>query len=310
MTDEHPEEAGSGGWPAASTRLVALLGWPGRYSRSPQIHNAAFRHVRLDLVYVALPCKPDDLSAVVATLRAVDAAGANVTVPYKQDVIALTDRLTDEARTVGAVNTLVFAKDGIVGDNTDADGLADDWRERISADVMACGVTVLGTGGGARAAVLAAGRMGADVTVVGRRQEAAEAVAHDLAPHVNSRVEGCALDAAIVPTRIADSGLVVNATPLGMKGEQLPSRFMALQPHQVAYDLVYEPEATPFMLAAVEAGACAYGGLGMLVRQAARAFTAWSGQSAPVEIMERAALGLPANPSEGDAGPDAGRGRW
>jgi shikimate dehydrogenase len=149
--------------------------------------------------------------------------------------------------------------------------------------------------------------MGADVTIIGRRQQAAEEVANDLGPHVNGQVEGCALDAAMVPTRLADSGLVVNATPLGMKGERLPAAFMALKPHQVAYDLVYEPEATPFMVAAGEAGAPAHGGLGMLVRQAARAFTAWTGQSAPVEIMEQAALGSPTNPGKDETVLDSGR---
>ncbi|HEX9889091.1 MAG TPA: hypothetical protein VGA69_06410, partial [Nitriliruptorales bacterium] len=121
-------------WPQSSTRLVALLGWPARHSLSPVIHNAAFAERALDLVYVALPTPQADLATVVAALGAVGAVGANVTVPHKEHVVALCDELTDEARAVGAVNTLVWTTEGLLGDNTDASGL-----ERVLRDDLGVG---------------------------------------------------------------------------------------------------------------------------------------------------------------------------
>jgi shikimate dehydrogenase len=110
-------------WPTASTRLLALLGWPARHSLSPVIHNAALREQGLDLVYLALPTPPDRLRAAVEGLTAVGAVGANVTVPHKQEAVGLCDHLTPEAELIGAVNTLAWTTDGLLGDNTDAVGL-------------------------------------------------------------------------------------------------------------------------------------------------------------------------------------------
>jgi hypothetical protein len=117
-------------WPVASTRPVAVLGWPVRHSLSPVLHNAAFAELDLDLVYLALPVPPERLAEVVAALGTVEALGANVTVPHKVAVADLCDVLTEEARLIGAVNTLHFTDDGLVGDNTDATGLRDALERR------------------------------------------------------------------------------------------------------------------------------------------------------------------------------------
>ncbi|HEX2029560.1 MAG TPA: shikimate dehydrogenase, partial [Nitriliruptorales bacterium] len=242
-------------WPSATTRLVALLGWPVRHSLSPVLHNAAFREQALDLVYLALPTPPDRLATVVEALTAVGSAGANVTVPHKQQVVRLCRRLTDEARLVGAVNTLVWGPDGLVGDNTDAVGLGRALRDdaALTSGVPA---VVLGTGGAARACAVALGRLAAPVTFVGRRLEAAEELA--------TLAEGCgasdvrAIDlaeAGWVTDAVSEAVLVVNATPLGLQGEELPGPFQQLHAGQVAYDLVYGPADTPFVAAARAAGA-------------------------------------------------------
>lgn len=283
-------------WPTATTRLVALLGWPARYSRSPAIHNAAFRHEGIDLAYVAMPCQDDALTSVVACLRAIGAVGANVTVPHKQTVMDLVDDLTDEARAVGAVNTLALVDDRVIGDNTDAAGLDDDWRRVLPPATLGEPVCVLGTGGGARAVILAAGRSGAEVVVVGRRKAAVVDIVSELGDHVPAGLRGAQVDHPEASAAVSASGLVVNATPMGMQGERLPDAFMSLRSGQVAYDLIYEPRLTPFLAAARREGAHAFDGLGMLIGQAARAFTVWTGRRAPVEVMERAA-GWPAGRS-------------
>ena len=271
-------------WPAASTRLVALLGWPTDHSLSPAMHNAAFAHDGLDLVYVAMPTPPEALRTVVAGLTAIGAMGANVTVPHKRAVIDLCDEVTAEAQLVGAVNTLVWDDRRLMGDNTDAVGLQHDLEDAMG-ERPAGRAVVLGTGGAARAVAVAVARLGCSLVVVGRRSAAATDVAA-VAAGLGVHAETVALvDGDGVSRAVAAADLVVNATPLGLRGESLPAPFMAATAGQVAYDLVYNPATTPFLAAARARGAGAHNGLGMLVWQAAAAYERWTGRPAPVEVM-------------------------
>lgn len=278
-------------WPTASTRLVALLGWPARHSLSPVIHNAAFAEQRLDLVYVALPTPPGELDQAIRLLATWEAVGANVTVPHKEQALGRCDVVTPEAELIGAVNTLAWGADGLVGDNTDAIGLGEVLRHDVPivpGDVC----LVLGTGGAARATVVALGRVGAEVIVVGRRVGAADALAElaGLAGAADAR--GVDLgDEGAVGRSVTSARLVVNATPLGMAGEELPAPFMGLGAGQIAYDLVYAPPETPFLRAARARGAEPHHGLSMLVAQAAASYRRWTGHEAPLATMSAAAVG-------------------
>jgi shikimate dehydrogenase len=278
-------------WPTASTRLLALLGWPARHSLSPVMHNAALREQRLDLVYLALPTPPDALATVVAGLGAVEAVGANVTVPHKRAALELCDHLTPEAELIGAVNTLVWTTDGLLGDNTDAVGL----RAALTADVDVHDddrVVVLGTGGAARAAVVAIGRLGCPIAVVGRRPDAAARLAELAKAAGATEAEGVDLAAdGAVDEAVGAARIVCNATPVGMAKDRLPARFEALEPGQIAYDLVYTPAVTPFLAAARDRGAEWHNGLGMLIGQAAASYRRWTGQQPPEATMSAAALG-------------------
>lgn len=260
----------------ARTRLVCLLGHPVSHSVSPQIHSAAFAAAHIDATYVALDVEPEALATAVAGLRAVGFLGANITVPHKEAVADLADERTREAEAVGAVNTLYWAGDRLVADNTDATGLQA-MLERDLGLGPGTPVVLLGAGGAARAAAVALGRLGAHVEVVARREHAAlevSALARRMGADVGT---------------IGEPLLVVNATPLGLQGESLPDRFMKLGPGQTALDLVYGPSDTPFLAAARAAGAKAYDGLGMLVSQAAGSFERWTGVPAPLPAMRFAA---------------------
>jgi shikimate dehydrogenase len=276
-------------WPTAATRLVVLLGWPARYSLSPAMHNAAFRDQGLDLAYVVTPCRPGEVRAAIDTLGQLGVVGANVTVPHKLDAFAACDHHAEEAALIGAVNTLTWTADGLVGDNTDAVGLF----EAIGEDAPLAAsddAVVVGTGGAARAAVVALGRAGVGVAVVGRRGEAAEDLAA-LAQRAGARAAAAVplgdLDA--VGEAVGGARLVCNATPLGMAGERLPAPCHALREGQVAYDLVYDPPETPFLADARAAGAQGHNGLGMLVGQAAVSYRRWTGQAPPTATMSAVA---------------------
>jgi shikimate dehydrogenase len=262
------------------TRVVGVIGDPVAHSLSPALHNAAFAALGLDWVYVAFPVPRGRGADAVAAVPALGLVGLNVTMPHKEDVATACDELTADAAALRSVNTVVARPDGrTLGDSTDGpgflDALADD-----SIAVEGRAALVLGAGGAARAVVLALGRAGADVTVAARRPDAAESAAA-LAPGGRAVPLG-----AIDPATFA---LVVNATPLGMSGgDPLPVDPETLHGGQAVVDLVYHPADTPLLTAARARGAVAVNGLGMLLHQAARSFTSWTGQPAPVDAMRAA----------------------
>lgn len=260
----------------SATKLVALLGHPIAHSVSPQIHSAAFQAVGVDAVYLGFDVGAAALEQTLAGLWAMDALGANVTVPHKQAVVPLVDDSTAEVELVGAANTLVRTGELLIADNTDALAL----EEVLAGLGVSSGdpVVVFGAGGAARAAAVALGRRGAAVTVSARRRDAADQV---LA--VVRAAGGQTLGGQTSPKA------VVNATPLGLHGEALPQPFMDLRGGQVALDLVYGSRPTPFLRAAAAGGAVTQDGLGMLVAQAALAFERWTDRPAPREVMQQAA---------------------
>jgi len=278
----------SAAWPTGSTRLLALLGWPATYSVSPQIHNAALAHCKIDMAYVVLPCPAGDLPSSVRALANANAGGANVTIPHKQAAVSLCDVVNDEVRLVGAVNTLTFRDGQVYGYNTDVDGLADDWNRHIPADAFDQ-VVVFGTGGAARAVVVAAARRQASLTVVGRRVDAVDDICALALKAGCSQVSGAVFGRDAARAALRTASLVVNATPLGMTSQPLPDEFRLTRQGQFVHDLVYTPSMTELLAHADAAGATIVGGRGMLVGQAARSFELFTGQPAPMNVMDQAA---------------------
>lgn len=262
------------------TRVVGVIGDPVAHSLSPTLHNAAFEALGLDWVYVAFPVSRGRGAEAVAAVSALGLAGLNVTMPHKEDVAGACDELTPDSAALRSVNTVVALPDGrTLGDSTDGPGFLDALAvEKI--DVTGKRVLVLGAGGAARAVILALGRAGATVTVAARRLDAAESAA------------ALAAGAETIPFGAVDPSpypLVVNATPLGMSGgDPLPVDPEALHGKQAVVDLVYHPADTPLLTAARSKGALAVNGLGMLLHQAARSFTLWTGQPAPIDAMRAA----------------------
>ena len=268
-----------------STRPVGVIGWPVDHSLSPAIHNAAFVALGLDRVYVPLPVAPARLPAALEGLAALGFVGANVTMPHKTRTAELIDDLSEDARRLGAVNTIVVEADGLAGHNTDALGFERFLRDDVGFDASDRSGLVFGAGGGARACALAASRSGlASLTVAVRDASRAEGL--------RAALEGSSTEVRVVGFDEAASvraDLIVNATPLGVHGESLP--LPELDRGVVGVDLLYRPGATPFQNDVRAAGGAAFGGLGLLLQQAALSFELWTGQTAPLPVMSAAALG-------------------
>ncbi len=303
--------------PTARSTLLALLGWPVSHSLSPAMHNAAFRATGLDACYLACAVRPDALGAAMAGLYALGFAGANVTIPHKEAVLALAVEADADARAIGAANVLVRVEGGFRAHNTDAPGFL---RALTGAgfDVRGSRALILGAGGAARAvvhALLAAGA--ASVAVANRTPQRARRLVDEFRAPDKAEVIALEWDADSLAGRLARATLVVNATALGLSvpaggggaGEATGENgsaagpasaaasliwwetiFTAAPRHALAVDLVYDPPETAFLQAARRAGLATLGGLPMLVHQAALAWTHWFGSPGPDDIMLQAAL--------------------
>ena len=272
--------------PTASTRVAAVIGDPVRHSLSPVLHNAAFRALDLDWVYVAFEVPASGAVDAVRAMRTLGIDGLSVTMPHKEDVTRAVDQLSPTAARLQSVNCVHLQGGELVGESTDGAGLIDALRNDEGFDVAGARCLVVGAGGAARAVVLALAEAGAaEVGVANRTPERASA-AVELAGAVG-RVASV--------EEAAEADLVVNATTVGMAGVESPDSSPVpaslLRPGQVVVDLVYHPLRTPLLAAARTRGATAVTGLGMLIHQAAHAFRLWTGEDPPLEAMSAAALG-------------------
>ena len=266
-----------------------LFAHPAGHSLSPPMHNAAFEALDIDAVYRAVDVPPLELADRIATLRDPDTLGANVTIPHKEAALPLLDRLTEAARAIGAVNTIVARGDELTGDNTDAGGFL---RALAEAGIEPRGrrALVIGAGGAARAVVYALATAGAErIHVSNRTTSRAARLAAELASFGDVRVveEG---DTEIVGPSCS---LLVNATSVGMAGtgteRDLPLPAEAFPAHGAVIDIVYRPGQTPLLRLAAQRGLVAQNGVAMLIHQGAAAFEQWTGRAAPTDVM-RAAL--------------------
>jgi shikimate dehydrogenase len=272
--------------------LAGVIGWPVEHSLSPAMHNAAFAALGMDWIYAPLPVYPDHVGEAVRGLRALGFAGANVTVPHKEAVLAHLDEVSHAAQVIGAVNTIVVRGGSLYGDNTDATGFIASLRD-AGFDPAGTYCAVLGAGGAARAVVHALADSGTlQICVYNRSVHRAWNVCQNIAKfHTNVRFEPAPL--SDVSAIGKDTDLLVNATSLGMWPHTETSPWphgLPIPGHLTVCDLVYNPQETHFLSQAQAVGAETVGGLGMLVHQGAAAFEMWTGRPAPVATMREACL--------------------
>ncbi len=274
------------------SKRIHLLGHPVSHSVSPAFQQAALDSCSIDAAYTALDVPPAELPATVGSLRDPDVLGANVTVPHKEAVFPLLDSVSEEARLIGAVNTIHNRDGALEGHNTDARGFLSALREEAGFEPRGRTALILGAGGSARAvAVALAGEGASSVVIANRTVERAEVLA-ELVRSLGVPAQAIALDPAVI-REAARCDLVVNCTSLGMTGGPGPAETPIfadlIPPDALVCDLVYNPRVTPLLREASSAGARSLGGLPMLVYQGAAAFEIWTGVAAPARVMFAAA---------------------
>ena len=267
------------------TRLAAVVANPIKHSISPFIHNRAFEATNTNGVYLAWEVEATDLAETVANIRRYQMFGINLSMPYKEQVIPYLDQLSEEARLIGAVNTVVNREGTLIGYNTDGKGF---FKSLPSFKISGKRMVLLGAGGAAKA-ILAQAILDSvsqvSVFVRSTSIEKTRPYLEKLQNETGCKVDLFALeDVSELQARITDSDLLVNATSVGMDGVSQPIPTSIVLPEKILVaDVIYQPFETPFLKWARNQGNQAINGLGMLLYQAAEAFQLWTGKEMPTD---------------------------
>ena len=277
-------------------KSLGIIGYPLGHSISPVFQQAALDAAGIDARYEGWETTPEGLESRLESFRGEGFVGASVTIPHKETVMPLLDGVSETARLIGSVNTIVSDGGRLTGHNTDAPGFLRGLKEQGGFEARDKRVVVVGTGGAGRAVVFAlAGEGVSSMMLVNRTVSRAERLGQEVSrayPRLDLSVEG------EIPVG-TEYDLLVNGTSVGMRHTAVedasPVPRERIVPGALVYDLIYNPEETALLKLAGEEGAETLGGLPMLVYQGAEAFELWFGGWAPVEAMFKAAREAMAN---------------
>ncbi|TVQ98296.1 MAG: shikimate dehydrogenase [Spirochaetaceae bacterium] len=270
--------------------LVGVFGHPVAENPTCVMQDAAFDHLGIRWKYLTIEVLPDDLEAAIRGMRAMNMRGINLTIPHKVAVIPFLDEVAEDAKLIGAVNTVRRDGDRLIGENTDGKGFLRSLREDAGVDPAGAHVVVMGAGGASRAICVELANAGvASIALCNRSAERGEQLAGHLNAHTRARTTFHRWDA---PLTIADEvTIVVNATSIGLYPDvdECPLvNLDSIHDGQVVCDVIPNPPDTAFLKQARARGAKTLDGLGMLVYQGAIGFRMWTGQDAPVSVMRSA----------------------
>ena len=267
--------------------LVGVLGDPVDGNPTGVMEEAGFEHAGLNWRYITVKVLPEDLDAAMAGVRAFNMRGVNLTMPHKINVLRHMDALSEAARVIGAVNTVVCREDGTMfGENTDGKGFVQSLAD-AGVDLTGKRIALLGAGGAARSIGVECALAGAsDISVINRNAERGQALSEVINAHTKAK-------AAYIPwvgTAQVPEGtdILINATCVGLHphGEDCPDiDFGGVTPGMVVCDVVFNPAETVFLKRAAQRGAKCVDGLGMLVNQGCINYTLWTGERAPRDVM-------------------------
>lgn len=267
-------------------RICGIIGDPLEHTMSPVMHNAAFREMGVDYLYVPFPVKKEKLGKAIEGMRALNIRGLNVTIPHKVAVIQFLDELDDLADKIGAVNTIVNDDGVLRGYNTDATGFLQALLER-GIEPKGKNVVVLGAGGASRAISFILAERGSNLVILNKTVDKAREWASRISKSFKKEVKALKLDRENLAGALSKADILVNATSVGMSPniDETPVTSSLLKPDTIVFDTVYNPIKTRLQREAEEAGATTISGLDMLIWQGALAFELWTGLKAPVELM-------------------------
>jgi len=271
--------------------IYGVIGDPIEHSLSPQMHNAAFKKLGLNCIYLPFRVKPRYLKSAIMGMRALNIRGFNVTTPHKTAVVKFLCELDEAAQEVGAVNTIDNDEGRLVGYNTDGLGALKALQEK-NEDPSGKSVVLIGAGGAARAIAFTLARRARSILILNRTQHRAVKLAEDIERKLGKKILARPLARDSLLQSLHDADILINATSVGMypRIEQTVATRKVLHSGIVVFDIVYNPVKTLLLREAEAAGAKTITGVGMLVHQGAEAFKIWTNRSPPAEVMRRALM--------------------
>ncbi len=278
---------------SGKTRVCGVIGDPIEHTMSPVMHNAAFKELDIDYLYVPFRVRKEELGKAVEGMRALNIRGLNVTIPHKVAIIPFLDKLDPLVEKIGAVNTIVNDDGVLTGYNTDASGFLQALLER-GIEPEGKNIVILGAGGASRAISFILAERGANLVILNRQLELdwAEELARRISQVFKKEVNALELSKENLSSVLDKANILVNATSVGMSPDvdETPVPAKLLKAGLIVFDVVYNPIKTRLLREAETAGAQTIGGLDMLVWQGAIAFEKWTGLKAPLDLMKREAI--------------------
>lgn len=275
------------------TKIVGIFGWPVEHTLSPLMHNAAFRKLNLNYVYIPFGVKPYELKNAVRGIKTLGIVGVNVTIPHKEKVMDYLDEISTDASLIGAVNTIYHINGLLKGYNTDGDGFIASLINDAGIKLEGKKVLLIGAGGAGKAIAIKLAKRNIQRLVI---TDKITARARKLNRHIiNNVTDSCSYAIEFTEKKIAEeitkADILINATPVGMRKNDPPViNPRLLRKNLFVYDVVYNRQ-TELLEAAKRKGAKCLDGLGMLIYQGALSFGIWTGEKAPLETMRKAIAG-------------------
>ena len=277
----------------SKTSFLALIGNPVSHSLSPIMHNAAIQYLGLDLIYMAIPCKNEDLEIVVNSLKKMNCKGLNITIPFKQKVFNMCSEISPVAKKVKAINTLKLTDDkDWIGTNTDIDGFIYPLK---NLNLIKKSSLILGSGGAARSVIQGLIKLKlSKITIISRNKSSLNELITNFKNDIE--IEGLLSTNNEINNLIQETDLIINTTPVGMSNtinnDEIPfgkNFWDSINSKTIVYDLIYNPSPTPFLKFCDKKGCMTIDGTQMLIAQGAKSLSFWTnGLEVPFEVMHDA----------------------
>ena len=275
------------------TSFLALIGNPVSHSLSPIMQNAAIQYLGLDLIYMAIPCKNEDLDIVVNSLKKMNCKGLNITIPFKQKVFDMCSEISPVAKKVKAINTLKLTDDkDWIGTNTDIDGFIYPLK---NINLVKKSAIILGSGGAARSVIQGLIELKlSKITIISRKENSLKELITNFKNEIE--IKGLLSTNTEINNLIQETDLIINTTPVGMSNttndDVIPfgqSFWNSINSKTIVYDLIYNPSPTPFLKFCDKKGCMTIDGTQMLIAQGAKSLSYWTnGLEVPFEVMHDA----------------------